>query len=125
MSSLSFRNLGRLAATLWLFGAATACSDDPVVPCVGSACGHVDTSSTKVRMPCDVKAIVYEHCTECHDDPPVGTYMPLLTRDHFQAKSFTDPDRKNYELALERIDATKNPMPPVTASELTEDERPP
>src|SRR5689334_8705400 len=135
MLSLAFRNLGRLTATVWLFGAATGCGDAPTIPCVGSACGSVgdgdkngdgdddSSGSAKARMPCDVKAIVYEHCTECHDDPPVGTYMPVLTRDHFLAKSSTDPDRKYYELALERINAKKDPMPPVTSSTLTADEK--
>lgn len=87
----------------------------------GGAQGHGPTA--KSGLPCDVQAVVYKHCIPCHNDPPVSTFMPLLTQADFQAASVTEPERKNYELARERINADKDPMPPVRSSSLSEAER--
>lgn len=82
-----------------------------------------DTSGAGRGLPCQVEEIVHRRCTSCHSDPPVGTYMPLLTHAHFHEPSTTDPERAYWELAAERIVAADNPMPPVTAEPLTDDER--
>ncbi|HEX6240279.1 MAG TPA: hypothetical protein VFZ61_05280, partial [Polyangiales bacterium] len=62
-------------------------------------------------------------CVTCHSDPPMGTYMPLLTAAHFQAVSTSDKSKKYFELTKTRIAATSNPMPPVTSPALTADEK--
>jgi hypothetical protein len=74
-------------------------------------------------LPCDIQKIVVEKCQACHSDPPIGTFMPLVTAAHFQKTSTIDPTKKYSELAKQRISATSNPMPPVTSPSLTPDEK--
>ena len=76
-------------------------------------------------LPCDVKKIVYEKCGACHSDPPVGTFMPLLTNAHFQALSTTPGNEgQSYAaLARTRINSADRPMPPQGSTPLTEAER--
>jgi hypothetical protein len=75
-------------------------------------------------LPCDVKAIVDAKCAAtCHSDPPQGTYMTLETWAQFHAQGTTDKSKQYWELAKTRINASNNPMPPVTADALSADEK--
>jgi hypothetical protein len=78
----------------------------------------------KNDLPCEVKAIVDAKCAAtCHTDPPQGTYMTLKTWSQFHAQGTTDKSKQYWELAKTRVNASSNPMPPVTADALTSDEK--
>ena len=74
-------------------------------------------------LPCAIQKIVQTKCVACHSDPPVGTFMPLVTQAHFQAKSTLDPTKKYFELAKTRINDAMKPMPPVTSPALSAEEK--
>jgi hypothetical protein len=62
---------------------------------------------TGAEIPCDVKKVVEANCTSCHASPPkFGSPMSLVTWDDFQKPSVTNPSRKVYDLANERIHLT-------------------
>jgi hypothetical protein len=86
--------------------------------------GGIDAGpSAGTGLPCAVKKVVVEKCQACHSDPPVGTFMPLVTAAHFQAQSSTDMTKKYFELAKTRIADSARPMPPVTSPQLTAEEK--
>jgi hypothetical protein len=90
----------------------------------GGAGGGIDAGpSAGTRLPCAVNKVVVEKCQACHSDPPVGTYMPLVTAAHFQAQSSTDKTKKYFELAKTRIADSTKPMPPITSPQLTAEEK--
>jgi hypothetical protein len=64
-------------------------------------------------VPCEIKALLQEHCGDCHTDPPrYGAPMPLVDHDHFQVPSASDVTRSVWELAVERMTDPVRPMPP-------------
>ena len=88
----------------------------------GGSPGGVDAGMTSgTGLPCAIRAIVVEKCQACHADPPVGTFMPLVTAAHFQATGSTG--KKYLELAKTRINDSAKPMPPISAAQLTAQEK--
>jgi Copper type II ascorbate-dependent monooxygenase, C-terminal domain len=107
------------------FDASTPFGGDagrPVTPSGDAAVSPSGPPAASRGLPCDVQAIVDAKCAACHSDPPVGTYMPLLTQAHFQAQGFTDKTKKYYELSKARVTSADKPMPPRTSPQLTSDE---
>ncbi len=106
-------------APLALFAATSACSSSGSgAPADGGTDGTV---SAATPLPCDVNAIVVEHCQICHSNPPQsGAPMPLVTWEDFHAKTPADALGPNpvtgtnvYETAQFRIADDQAPMPPA------------
>lgn len=64
-------------------------------------------------LPCDVGRLLVTRCQGCHSAQPSAP-MPLVTHADLVAPSKSDPARKVFELALDRISSTTSPMPPST-----------
>jgi hypothetical protein len=65
------------------------------------------------NLPCDVQAVLAASCDSCHSATPAnGVPMSLMTYDDLVAPSKSDPSKTNAQLSVERMQATKNPMPP-------------
>jgi hypothetical protein len=64
-------------------------------------------------LPCDVKEILSNGCSNCHSaEPTFGAPMSLETYEDLMAPGFTDPSRTVYDLVLERAQDASRPMPP-------------
>ncbi len=85
--------------------------------------GTSETGADPERdVPCDVAAIIAQHCTGCHSDPPsYGAPFSLTTRAAFQAPAPSDPTRAIYDVADERVNEsdTSRRMPPASAPALS------
>lgn len=65
-------------------------------------------------LPCDVNTVIATHCGQCHGETPTfGAPMPLVTRADLLAPAPSDPARVVLELALERMQNERQPMPPL------------
>jgi Copper type II ascorbate-dependent monooxygenase, C-terminal domain len=76
-------------------------------------------------VPCDVAAVVSEHCAECHGSPlAYGAPMPLLSLSDFQAASLS-PRKKVHALIPDRLEPadTNRRMPPTSKPALSASER--
>ncbi|MBK8259113.1 MAG: hypothetical protein IPK82_41460 [Polyangiaceae bacterium] len=64
-------------------------------------------------LPCDVDAILGQHCRSCHAASPIfGAPMPLVTLDDLHAPLKSDPSKKVYTQISARIHDAQSPMPP-------------
>ena len=63
-------------------------------------------------LPCEVDAVLANHCRQCHSNPPqFAAPMPLVTYADLHAPAVTDPSRSVYELVEQRIHNDARPMP--------------
>jgi hypothetical protein len=84
-------------------GAAIACSGSSTAIPTGSATG---------TLPCDVDAILVNHCQKCHGNPLVGgAPMPLVTYADLQAPAPSDPSKTVHQMVVTRITSMNEPMP--------------
>jgi len=75
-------------------------------------------------LPCDLDALLTNHCRMCHASPPqYGAPMPLTSYAALTAPAHSDPSHKVYELMLARTANDADPMPPSPNPRLTADER--
>jgi hypothetical protein len=92
-----------------------ACTSGPI----DGAGGRVSKST---GLPCDVAAVIDNHCSGCHSDPPTaGAPTPLLTPEELMAPSVTEPTKNMAEVSVERMQAPMGTMPPAggaTAEEI-------
>ncbi|MFO0683214.1 MAG: hypothetical protein U0234_14245 [Sandaracinus sp.] len=64
-------------------------------------------------LPCDVQAVLTNHCTSCHAATPVASApMPLVTYEDLARASLTQPSLSNAALSVMRMHDTARPMPP-------------
>ena len=64
-------------------------------------------------LPCELQSVLRASCQSCHARTPgAGAPMALITREDFLAAAVTRPERKVYELVLERVHSSSAPMPP-------------
>jgi hypothetical protein len=87
----------------------TAGPDDGPDPDGGSS----DGDPAGPAVPCEIQALLREHCGECHAEPPrYGAPMSLVDYDHLQMPAASDVTRSVWELAVERMNDPVSPMPP-------------
>jgi len=88
---------------------------------IGSAaCSSSEADPPAQGIPCDVDTILQNQCRGCHSAPPKNDApMPLVTFDHLQAASVTDPSTPVYEAVAARIKDNTRPMPPAPNARLT------
>lgn len=92
----------------------------PGSPDAGKTTGLSDAGQPSVAvppvdggLPCEVSALMAQHCQACHKTPPVeGAPMPLVTYEDFWAPGKSDPTKPMYELVLSRMKDPVRPMPP-------------
>lgn len=89
------------------------------------ASGAIDASASAegAPLPCNIAAIVSEHCGTCHGAKPIGgAPMPLVSADHFKA-SLSDGGnlRALIEARVSEQDPTKR-MPPSGYPQFSADE---
>jgi cytochrome c553 len=71
-------------------------------------------------LPCEVSAILGQHCASCHGSPTnFGAPMSLVSWDDLQRKSSRTPDRAYFQLMLERVKNDASPMPPAPNARLS------
>jgi hypothetical protein len=116
------KNLSKFGRVLGVVGAATL-----LVAWAAGCRSSEDGASTRTAdakggngLPCDVEQLLTARCATCHTANPTSAPMPLVTWDDLMAPAKSDPKTKVAELALSRIRAIKNPMPP--SNPLAEDE---
>jgi hypothetical protein len=75
----------------------------------GSGDGGSGAGSSADDLPCDVVAVLAEHCDSCH-----AVSTPPLLRSHadFTAPAPSDPSKSLAEVSLERMQDAASPMPP-------------
>jgi hypothetical protein len=74
-------------------------------------------------LPCDVKSIIDEKCSECHGPlQQFGALMPLVSWNDFDAPAVSDGSRKVSSLVPERIHHPTSRMPPAPYDPLSADE---
>lgn len=95
--------------------AAAGSSDEGVADgSSGDAMGDSSGGVIEARgLPCEIDDLLAKQCRSCHDDPPRGAPMPLVTRDDLLADTPSDPTRTVAARALERMRDPKSPMPPA------------
>lgn len=110
-------------AVCTLFGlfAISACSSSSGD---GKGAGAEDAGSASAQsgVPCDVAAIVSEHCAECHGATPAyGAPMSLLTLADFRTAASSDKSKKVHQLIPERLEPsdTNRKMPPTSKPALS------
>ncbi len=97
------------------FGAYSG--DVPAGPTATIDAGPVQTPSD---LPCDVANFLAADCLLCHGPVPRnGAPNRLDNLAALQASSYSQPAKSNAALALERIQSTSSPMPPVPYSRAT------
>jgi len=85
-----------------------------------AACGNSDSDPPAQGIPCNVDTILQNHCRACHSAPPTNQApMPLVTFEHLQAPSVSDPSVPVYEAVAARIKDDARPMPPAPNARLT------
>lgn len=73
-----------------------------------------DGDATPSGLPCDVEALVDEHCGGCHGDPAsFGAPMPLVDHDHFMVPSIIEPTEAVLDRVSQRLHDDARPMPPT------------
>lgn len=130
------RSIRQCAVFLLLVSNSSSCGDSAVDP-AGSAFeddtnpagvdtevpgqggdGHVDPAAdggvaVAKGLPCDVGAVLSEHCSHCHGSSPAfGAPMSLVSYEDLTATSGKDPTQSVYSRVGVRIHDTKSPMPP-------------
>jgi hypothetical protein len=64
-------------------------------------------------LPCDVSALLEQHCQSCHRTPPVGgAPMPLLTYADLVGPAKSNPSMHMYDVVVSRMKDANRPMPP-------------
>ena len=75
---------------------------------------------TPTNLPCDVATFLAADCLLCHGPVPMnGAPNRLDTLAALKAPAYSQPSKSNGALALERIQSTSSPMPPVPYSRAT------
>ena len=99
--------------------AATAAPDASLDGARSGSRGSADPSDGEAGvgvadgLPCDVASLLASSCNRCHGAPPTrGAPMSLVTYDDLVAPWDEDPTRTIADVALERMKATQDPMPP-------------
>lgn len=94
-------------------------SDDGADETAGHDDGHDDDGADDGAqagegVPCEIQALLQQHCGDCHADPPrYGAPMPLVDQEHFQVAAQSDASRSVWELAALRMSDPVSPMPPA------------
>jgi hypothetical protein len=77
----------------------------------GSAGQGGDQGTAGPQLPCDVDAILYKNCSDCHSKSlAYGAPIPLVTYANLTASW---KGRKVYEVVQQRVHDNKSPMPPA------------
>jgi mono/diheme cytochrome c family protein len=85
----------------------------------GGTGGGIDAGAPSM-LPCDVSAILSQHCANCHGSTTnFGAPMPLVSWEDLQRKSARTPDRSYFQLVLERVKNDASPMPPAPNGRLS------
>jgi copper type II ascorbate-dependent monooxygenase-like protein len=90
----------------------------------GAAAGAGGAPAAPTGLPCAVEQVLRERCQQCHGaSTAFGAPMPLVTRDHLLAPSFSDKGVSTAAHVLARMTEGGRPMPPppnapATAAEL-------
>jgi hypothetical protein len=88
----------------------------------GGTSGGAVVSATGA-LPCAVDSAVQTGCQGCHGATQMfGAPMPLVTFADFQKPAVSDKTQTVAQIALKRVTATSNPMPPV-GHELSSDNK--
>lgn len=75
-------------------------------------------------LPCEVQAVLQDHCWSCHGPTPSGgASNALVTRADLAAPSPSDPTKSNAVMAMARMVSTSAPMPPKPAAAVSPAER--
>jgi mono/diheme cytochrome c family protein len=73
-------------------------------------------------LPCEVSAILSQHCGSCHGQTTnFGAPMSLVTWNDLHKPSARRPDRLQHQLVLERVKNDASPMPPAPNPRLSAD----
>ncbi|MEM7446729.1 MAG: hypothetical protein AAF355_00640 [Myxococcota bacterium] len=93
--------------------ALQGCGDDAS----GASDSNYDASAeTQSGFPSEVAAILAEQCVNCHgSEPRFGAPMSLVTWNDFHAPSISKPNRKTFEVVMDRLRSPVSPMPPPPA----------
>ncbi len=106
-------------------GPATTSGSGGAPGTVGGGGATGTATVTPAGFPCDIQAILQNHCVGCHSNPPAnGAPMPLTSYDFVIAKSPLYPDQTFAQRALVRVQNDAAPMPPIgnprlSATEIT------
>lgn len=105
---------------------AVGCNDDGATSAVGSTGGGASSGVSSVDdggsgtppgdadLPCEVVDVIERNCIGCHSDPmKFGAPMSLVSHTDFAIPAASDPARKVYEVAADRIVDPVKPMPPI------------
>jgi hypothetical protein len=120
--------------SVWAAGALSACSSNTqegclAGPCTGGAGGmgtgggaggagaaatcHPDPQTGD--FPCDVFAVVHQHCNPCHQDPPQnGAPFPLLT--YADTQQVYKPGKLVFQQMYDQIQPGAGPRMPLGGS---------
>ncbi len=87
---------------------------DGTEPKLGADGKPVDGSPAAADgLPCDVAKVLASSCTDCHGARPTnGAPSSLVTYEDVTARSKDDPSETVAQASLDRMKATKKPMPP-------------
>jgi cytochrome c553 len=93
-----------------------------------SSSGTIGGSSSGTTMgtglPCDVAAVLQNHCWSCHGPTPTGgAPESLVTLADLSAPSKSNPSMSNAQLAVARMNDPVSPMPPKPAAMVPAAER--
>jgi hypothetical protein len=81
------------------------------------------TTLPATDLPCEVQTVMSARCWACHGETPTAVGVPsLMSVAAFMAPSRTDPSRAMGAVAMERMQSTSSPMPPLPATAATADE---
>lgn len=116
--------MNRFAALL-VIGCAVVAGCDGGTSGSGGAGGSGGQTTTETTgeggaptgLPCDVAALLQQHCWSCHGPVPgYGVPLSLVTREQFAAKTKNDATKTNAEMSLLRMTNPASPMPPAPAA---------
>lgn len=95
--------------------------DAQVTPAVGSVkAGRISLGATP--LPCALRRVLSTNCQSCHArDPGLQAPMALTSLEDWEAASVSQPERKVYELAMQRVHEDSAPMPPAGRRRLESD----
>ena len=80
-------------------------------------------TSAAGSLPCDVQAVLAEHCGNCHgSEVKYGAPFSLVTLADLLAPVKDQDNKKRIEVLLERVQDDAKPMPPAPAARLSKDE---
>jgi mono/diheme cytochrome c family protein len=92
-------------------------SGDVSGPPTGTTTGTIVTD-----LPCDVETVLATRCWACHGDAPALGLPSLTSVAAFTSPATTEPTQTRGAVALSRMEATAQPMPPPPAARATADE---